>query len=262
MDIATILGIILGFGAVIGGQMLEGGHLSALVQPTAALIIVGGTLGATCVSFPKEALIAAVKDLKIAFSAPPEPYEETIKKLVGYANSARRSGLLTLEQEAKTIDDHFTKKGISLMVDGIDAQKLRENLETEIATFEEHRKMSFEVFEAAGGYAPTIGIIGAVLGLIHVMNNLADAANLGAGIAVAFVATIYGLMVANIVCLPLGSKLKHRLKEEIHVKEMILEGLVGIQQGENPHFIEQRLRGFQGGGHGGGHGAAPAEKAS
>lgn len=244
MDISTIIGIILGFTAVFGGAALEGLHMNALLQPTAAVIVLGGTFGAAFVSFPTQSIIQAVKDARKVLFTGSHNHEAIIKDMIGYAAKARRNGLISLEQEAQNIKDPFTRKGISLVVDGIDPQKLRETMEIELATYEEHAKTSAEFFEAAGGYAPTIGIIGAVLGLIHVMNNLADAANLGAGIAVAFVATIYGLMTANIICIPFGTKLKMRLKEELLQKEMVVEGLIAIQNGENPHFIEQRLRAF------------------
>lgn len=244
MDIATIIGLIMGFGAVIGGQVLEGGSVSAILQPTAAVIVLGGTFGATFVSFPLKTILQAVKDVKKALFPPSDNPEGIIKDIIGYAAKARRNGLISLEQEAQSITDRFTKKGISLVVDGIDPQKLRETMEIELASYEEHAKGSAEVFEAAGGFAPTIGIIGAVLGLIQVMNNLSDSSKLGAGIAVAFVATIYGLMTANIVCIPFGTKLKQRLKGELQQKEMVIEGLIAIQNGENPHFIEQKLRSY------------------
>lgn len=244
MDLATIIGLVLGFGAIVGGAALEGLHMTALLQPTAALIVLGGTFGAAFVSFPLPAVIKAFKDAPKAFFMPKEKHENIIKDMIGYAAKARRNGLISLEQEAQTIKDPFTKKGISLVVDGIDPQKLREALEIEIESYEEHEKVSAEFFEAAGGYAPTIGIIGAVLGLIHVMSNLSDTSKLGAGIAVAFVATIYGLMTANLVCIPFGTKLKHRIKDELLRRQMIIEGLISIQNGENPHFIEQKLRAF------------------
>jgi chemotaxis protein MotA len=247
MDLATIIGICIGFGAVFGGAVLEGLHIGALLQGTAALIVLGGTFGAAFISFPLPAIIKAFKDVRIAFLPPLIDPESVVKDIINYATKARRNGLISLEQEAQSVKDPFIKKGISLVVDGIDPQKLRETLEAEIMAYEDHTKHSAEFFEAAGGYAPTIGIIGAVLGLIHVMNNLADPSKLGAGIAVAFVATIYGLMTANIVCLPIGSKLKIRMKEEIVRRVMIVEGLIAIQNGENPHFIEQKLRAFSGG---------------
>ena len=234
----------MGMGAVFGGAALEGLHMGALVQPTAAMIVLGGTAAATFVSFPMATLITALKDVKKVFLPPKDDPEAVIKNIINYAAKARRNGLISLEQEAQTVKDSFTKKGISLVVDGIDPQKLRETMEIELGSFEEHGKGSVEVFESAGGFAPTIGIIGAVLGLIHVMSNLSDPSKLGGGIAVAFVATIYGLMTANIFCIPFGTKLKHRLKEELLQKEMVIEGLIAIQNGENPHFIEQKLRAY------------------
>lgn len=249
MDLASIIGLALGFGAVFGGAVLEGVHVGALISPTSALIVLGGSFGATFVAFPLSAIIKAFKDVKIAFLPPKVDHETVVKDIIGYATKARRNGLISLEQEAQNARDPFIKKGISLVVDGIDPQKLRETLEADIMAFEDHQKHSVEFYEAAGGYAPTIGIIGAVLGLIHVMANLSDPNKLGAGIAAAFVATIYGLMTANIICLPIGSKLKIRMKEEILRRVMILEGLIAIQNGENPHFIEQKLKAFVGGDH-------------
>lgn len=247
MDLATIIGMCIGFGAVFGGAVLEGLHIGALIQPTAALIVLGGTFGAAFISFPLPSVIKAFKDIRIAFLPPKVDPEIVVKDIINYATKARRNGLISLEQEAQSVKDPFIKKGISLVVDGIDPQKLRETLEAEIMSYEDHTKHSIEFYESAGGYAPTIGIIGAVLGLIHVMSNLSDTSKLGAGIAVAFVATIYGLMTANMVCLPIGSKLKIRMKEEIVRRVMIVEGLIAIQNGENPHFIEQKLKAYAGG---------------
>lgn len=249
MDLATIIGLALGFGAVFGGAVLEGVHVGALISPTSALIVLGGTFGATFVSFPLAACINGFKDVKTAFLPPKVDPEAVVKDIIGYATKARRNGLISLEQEAQNASDPFIKKGISLVVDGIDPQKLRETLEAEIMAYEDHKKHSVEFFEAAGGYSPTIGIIGAVLGLIHVMSNLSDTSKLGAGIAAAFVATIYGLMTANIICLPIGSKIKIRMKEEVLRRVMIVEGLIAIQNGENPHFIEQKLKSFAGAEH-------------
>lgn len=249
MDLATVIGLVMGFGAVFGGAFLEGLHMNALIQPTAALIVLGGTFGATFICFPLASIIKAFKDVKIAFLPPKIDHDSVVKDIINYATKARRNGLISLEQEAQSAKDPFIKKGISLVVDGIDPQKLRETLEADIMAFEDHSKHSVEFYEAAGGFSPTIGIIGAVLGLIHVMSNLSDTSKLGGGIAVAFVATIYGLMVANIVCLPIGTKLKIRMKEEVLRRVMILEGLIAIQNGENPHFIEQKLKAYVGGDH-------------
>lgn len=247
MDLATIIGLALGFGAVFGGAVLEGVHVGALISPTSALIVLGGTFGAVFISFPLEVVIKGFKDVKVALLPAKVDHEAVVKDIISYATKARRNGLISLEQEAQNAKDAFIKKGISLVVDGIDPQKLRETLEAEIMSYEDHQKHSVEFFEAAGGYAPTIGIIGAVLGLIHVMGNLSDPAKLGAGIAAAFVATIYGLMTANIICLPIGAKIKIRMKAEVVRRVMIVEGLIAIQNGENPHFIEQKLNAFVGG---------------
>lgn len=247
MDLATIIGLVMGFGAIFGGAAIEGVHISALIQPTAAMIVLGGTFGAAFVSFPLPAIIGALKSVKIAFLPAKVDHEQVVKDIINYATKARRNGLISLEQEAQSARDPFIKKGISLVVDGIDPQKLRETLEADIMAYEDHTKHSVEFYEAAGGYSPTIGIIGAVLGLIHVMGNLSDTSKLGGGIAVAFVATIYGLIVANIICLPIGNKIKIRMKEEVLRRVMILEGLIAIQNGENPHFIEQKLMAFVGG---------------
>lgn len=246
MDLASVIGLVMGFAAIFGGAVLEGVHIKALIQPTAAMIVLGGTFGATFICFPLPSIIKAFKDVKIAFLPNNVDHEGVVKDIINYATKARRNGLISLEQEAQTAKDPFIKKGISLVVDGIDPQKLRETLEADIMAFEDHSKHSIEFYEAAGGFAPTIGIIGAVLGLIHVMGNLSDSSKLGGGIAVAFVATIYGLMVANIICLPIGTKLKIRMKEEVLRRIMILEGLIAIQNGENPHFIEQKLKAFAG----------------
>jgi len=246
MDLATIIGLIMGFGAVFGGAAIEGIHLKALIQPTAALIVLGGTFGASFVCFPLSTIIEALKGCKVAFLPPQVDHGQVVKDIINYATKARRNGLISLEQEARSARDPFIKKGISLVVDGIDPQKLRDTMEADISAYEEHTKESAEFFEAAGGFSPTIGIIGAVLGLIHVMGNLSDTSKLGAGIAVAFVATIYGLMLANIICLPIGNKMKIRMREEILRRVMILDGLIAIQSGENPHFIEQKLNAFLG----------------
>ena len=248
MDIATLIGVFGAFAAILGGQHMEGGNIRSILQPTAAIIVLGGTFGSTFVSYPLEVVIKAFKDALRVFMPPKVDMEQTIKDIVGYATKARKNGLISLEQEGQKAKDPFTQKGIALVVDGTDPQQFRDTMEVELATFEAHAKTSAEYFEAAGGYAPTIGIIGAVLGLIHVMENLSDSSKLGEGIAVAFVATIYGLVTANIFCLPMATKLKHQIHEEVRQKELILEGLFAIQNGENPRFIEDKLRAFVAGG--------------
>ncbi len=249
MDIATLIGLTMGLGAIIGGAALEGLHLNALMQPTAALIVLGGTFGAAFISFPLDVVMGAFKDIKKTLTTSPSN-DDLIAEICGYAAKARKNGIIALEQDAQSHGDRFMKKAISLSVDGVEPKDIKELMEIELGVEEEHAKMSAEFFEAAGGYAPTIGIIGAVLGLIHVMSNLEDTSKLGAGIAVAFVATIYGLITANILCLPAATKIKHRIKDEMVRKEIIIAGIVAIQNGENPRFIEERLKSYLGG-HGG-----------
>ena len=244
MDITTFLGPAVALIGILGGMILEGGHVSALIQPTAFMIVGGGTLGATLASFPLEHSIAALKALKIAISPPKADHEKTIAELTELCQFARKNGIMALESKAKAHTDAFTRKGLTLVVDGIDPAMLLSIMETELESFEEHAKIPIPVLEGAGSYAPTVGIIGAVLGLIHVMENLDDPSKLGSGIAVAFVATIYGLAIANILVLPLASKLKQRVAGMVHEKNMILQGLVALQNGENPHFLGQRLRAF------------------
>ncbi len=251
MDITTILGPILGIGLILLGMIMEGGHVSSLIQPTALIIVGGGTLGATLASFPLEHTIQALKALKVCLTPPKSDHEKTIAELTELCQFARKNGIMALESKAKAHPDPFTRKGLTLVVDGIDPAMLLSILETELETFEEHSKIPIPVMEGVGAYAPTIGIIGAVLGLIHVMSNLDDPSKLGGGIAVAFVATIYGLAIANLIALPLASKYKKRVEAMVHEKNMVMQGIVALQNGENPHFLGQRLRAFIA--HGGDH---------
>jgi chemotaxis protein MotA len=244
MDKATLIGLALGIGAILIGQALEGGHIGSIMQFTAAFIVFGGTFGAVFVSFPYDGVIGAFKDIKITLKEPPlNPYQ-VITQITGYANKARKEGILSLEKEIKNVEDPFLKKALTMAVDGIEPHALREAMETELGYLEEHGKMSSKVYKAAGGYAPTIGILGAVLGLIHVMENLNDPSKLGSGIAVAFVATVYGVGAANLIFLPFATKLELRHRNEMILKEMILEGVVAVSTGENPRLIEEKLKAF------------------
>lgn len=244
LDIATIAGIVVGLGAIILGNALEGGHLNAIVQPTAAMIVLGGTLGATLVSFPLSAVLAAAKGvLSLLADRTGDPHL-LLEEIVGYAKKARKDGIIALEREVKNASDPFLARAMLLGVDGIDSQTMRETLDFDLAKMDEEGELPAKVFEAAGGYAPTIGILGAVLGLIHVMSNLSDVSKVGEGIAVAFVATIYGVGSANLFFLPAASKLKLRHRQEMKRREMIVEGALAIQQGQNPKLIEGTLSAF------------------
>lgn len=234
----------MGIGAVLGGQALEGGSLHSLMQFAAAVIVFGGTFGAVFLSFPLDAVLGGFKDLKIVIKEPPQDPSKIIQQITLYANKARKEGILSLEKEAKTVDDPFLAKALTMAVDGVEPHLIREAMETDLGYADEHGKMSSKVFQAAGGYAPTIGILGAVLGLIHVMQNLSDPSKLGSGIAVAFVATVYGVGSANLLFLPFSTKLQVRHRHKMVVKEMILEGIVAVSTGENPRLIEEKLNSF------------------
>lgn len=246
MDFATVGGLILAIVSILLGQMLEGGHVGSIMQGTAAIIVFGGTLGAVIVQFPIEDLKLAMKSMGSVFMPKKRDLEGAMKSLVALANKARREGLIALEGDAQKSDKPFVKKALGLAVDGVEAGALRSTMEIDLAHIEENSEKPAKVLEAAGGYAPTVGIIGAVLGLIHVMENLSDPSKLGGGIAVAFVATVYGVGMANLVFLPMSAKLKIRGHEEVIEHELYLEGVVAIASGENPQLIEEKLKGFIG----------------
>ncbi|MCC6501694.1 MAG: flagellar motor protein [Deltaproteobacteria bacterium] len=244
MDILTILGLVIGFGAILGGQILEGGSMHSIMQFTAAIIVLGGTIGAVLVNYPMSTFILSLKNARLAlFNSTGDP-NKTIKLISELATVARKDGLLALETSIRKIEDPFLRKGLQLVVDGTEPKLTREILEIEISHSEEYNLTSTKVFESAGGYAPTIGILGAVMGLIHVMENLADPQKLGAGIAVAFVATVYGVGTANLLYLPLAGKMKLKIREQVILQEMMVEGLIALSEGENPRRVEEKLVGF------------------
>ena len=244
MDKATLIGLVLGIGAVIGGQALEGGSIHSIMQLTAAIIVFGGTFGAVFVSFPFHDVIAGFKGIKKILQEPAQDSYQIISQITNYANKARKEGILSLEKEVKNIEEPFLKKALTLAVDGVEPHALRDAMGTELDYSDEHGKICAKIFKAAGGYSPTIGILGAVLGLIHVMENLNDPSKLGSGIATAFVATVYGVGAANLLFLPIANKLEVRHRHEMIIKEMILEGIVSVSTGENPRLIEEKLYAF------------------
>lgn len=244
MDLVSLFGLTLGLVAIIGGQVLEGGHIGSLLQPTAAMIVLGGTFGAVLVQSSGQVARRALRMMTWAFIPPNVSYQRIIDQVTNWSQVSRREGLLSLENFIAQLRDEFAKKGLQLLVDGAEPDRLREVMEVEIGTYEEQLRLGAKFWEAAGGYSPTIGIIGAVMGLIHVMENLSDPSKLGAGIAVAFVATIYGVGLANLVYLPMANKIKLHADRLIVAREMLVDGLVGIANGDNPRIIESRLRGY------------------
>ncbi len=244
MDILSIIGLIVGFGAILGGQYLEGGHIDTILNAVALLIVLGGTLGAVMLQTPLSTFLRALRILSWVFVPPKISAEKTLDKILEWNQLARKEGLMRLESVAMDEDDLFTQKGLQLIADGAEPEMIREILEADLDLQEENDMACAKVFEAMGGYAPTIGIIGAVMGLIHVMGNLADPSSLGSGIAVAFVATIYGVGLANLVFLPIGSKLKALVDYRSRIQMMLIEGLISVADGDNPRHIESRLQGY------------------
>ena len=244
MDFLTIVGAALALGAIIGGNMLEGGHVGSLLQLTACVIVLGGTFGAIMVQTPLPIFLKSLKMAAWTVFPPKLAQGEAIEKIVNWSNIARKEGLLGLEPLTETEPEPFSKKGLQLLVDGSEPETIRSILEVELDAQEYTDTQAAKVYEGMGGYAPTIGIIGAVMGLIHVMNNLADPSKLGAGIAVAFVATIYGVGSANIFFLPMANKLKSSIHKQSKFREMIIEGIISIAEGENPRNIETKLKGY------------------
>lgn len=244
MDKSSFGGVLIAVGCIVAGMMMEGGTIGQILQPTAALIVFGGTLGAVMLQFPLATILLAAKNLaRVFFSTEPEG-EAVVGQLVAFANKARRSGIVSLDQDLGGVEDRFLKQALMLAVDGTDPSELRNIMQLSLDNRVEAEERIPQVFESAGGFSPTIGIIGAILGLIQVMQHLDNMAEVGRGIAVAFVATIYGLGVANIVCLPSAGKLKIRFRQEHLHKELMLEGVIAILEGLNPHMVELKLKTF------------------
>ena len=243
-DFATIGGLLLAVGGIAGGLVLEGGRLQDVAQVTAAMIVLGGTLGAVMITTPHSILVRAAGQLRHVFLSRTEPVSARIEEIIRFAAHARRSGIVSLEDQASAIPDPFLRKALQLAVDGVEPVRIREIMRLDTDLFEQNAEADVRVFESAGGYAPTIGIIGAVLGLIQVMKHLDDLDAVGRGIAVAFVATIYGVGSANILFLPAAAKLRARSQALVRLRELTLEGVLGIAEGVNHYLIRTRLEAF------------------
>jgi chemotaxis protein MotA len=244
MDIASVIGLGLALFAVLGGQALEGGSIGSILQSTAAIIVLGGTFGACLVQFPFAVAATSFKSVLRVFREPKTNNMEVIQEIIRLANKARKEGVISLESDTQKISDPFLKKALTMAMDGVEPKVLRDTMELEIANLEEEAEQPIKFWQAAGGYSPTIGILGAVLGLIHVMENLTDPSKLGSGIAVAFVATVYGVGLANLVYLPMAGKLKLKSKAHLVAKEIMLVGVISILEGENPRLIDDKLRSY------------------
>lgn len=243
-DFATIAGLVLAAAGILGGLVLEGGSIQDILQHTAAIIVLGGTLGAVMVNTPLATLKgAALRVKEVLFEQSHDP-RQRVEVLVDYATRARKQGIVALEADLASVNDPFLKKAVSLAIDGADLQDIRSMLDLEIGLQEHRCEQEAKVFESAGGYAPTIGIIGAVLGLIQVMKNLSNVEEVGHGIAVAFVATVYGVAVSNLLFLPAANKIKARGRAQAEMMEMTLEGVTGIVEGMNPKLLRMKLEAF------------------
>lgn len=241
MDWGSLIGIALALGGILVGQALEGGGFGSLVQPAAFIIVIVGTIGAVLLQSGWRNFARGLKMAGQVFVPRKDGYAALIHDISSWSVIARREGLLSLERVIKDVDDPFVAHGLRLIVDGVDPHKLREVLDMEITAYETKQRLAIKIWEAAGGYSPTIGILGAVLGLIHVMENLSDPSRLGSGIAVAFVATIYGVGFANLVFLPISSKLKAIVHRDVFKHEMLADAFAGIAAGDNPRLIEERM---------------------
>ncbi|MBK7141024.1 MAG: flagellar motor protein [bacterium] len=244
MDLATLIGLILAFGAVVGSFVMEGGHLDAIFLFPPMLIVIGGTLGATIVTTSFGTVLQVPTYLRLAFFGHSHRLTESIDMIVRLAEKARREGILGLDAHIKDFRDPFFRKALQLVVDGTEVTALREILETEIAYMEERHKKGIAFFQKAGGFAPTLGILGTVLGLIHTLGNTSDASKMATSIAAAFIATLWGVGLANLFFLPVSDKLRLRHEEEMIHLELVVEGMAAIQSGENPRNIRTRLLAF------------------
>lgn len=243
-DATTVGGLLIGVGCLITALWLEGGRLQQLVNVPAAIIVLGGTFGATLIGLSAQQLRDLPRILRQALVISPADIPHTIRWLVALSDKARREGLLALESDANATSDAFLKRALQLAIDGTDPELVRDILQLEITFLEERHRQGEQIFTSMGGYAPTMGVLGTVMGLIHMMSRIENPGQMGPAIATAFVATLYGVSFANLLFLPIASKLRARHAEEVLLREVIVEGILAIQSGENPRIVEQRLRAF------------------
>ncbi len=260
MDKTTIPGIVFSLAMILIGQKLEGGHAGSLLQLTAFMIVVGGTIGAVLVSYPLSEVMAGTKSIKLAIQEKPNDIVSLMAQLVDLATIARRDGVLALESKMAEIKDPFLKRALGFLVDGVEASVARSTLEMEIDVEQEEGNVNAKLWGDFGALCPTVGVLGAVLGLIHVMENLDNPSALGPGIATAFVATVYGVGVANLIALPISNKIKRRVHIEKERKTLIAEGVLSIQEGLNPRILEEKLKSYAGSHGKHAHGKAPEAK--
>ncbi len=244
MDLSTVIGLVVGFGALLASVLMEGGDPAAFLSISAMLLVFGGTIGATTIAFPMEVIISLPKLIGITMKKQDYDPHAVIETFVGYAEKARKNGLLSLEGDVQQINDEFFKQGLLLAIDGTEAEALHAILENQLETMMERHEEGYAALEAMGGFSPTMGIIGTVMGLVHVLSNLSAPSTLGPKIAVAFIATLWGVMSANLIWLPLGSKLKRKNAAEVFYRTLIITGILALLSGENPRLVRQKLEGM------------------
>ncbi|WP_461210841.1 motility protein A [Desulfocurvus sp. DL9XJH121] len=243
MDLATVIGLVISFG-LVAAAIVTGGSPLVFVSIPSLLIVVGGTVGATMVNFPLDKILGVIGVIRKTFFSSLESPTEIIEKFMDYANRARREGILSLEPVIKQIDDFYLRKGLQLTVDGLEPQTIQEIMETEVSYLEERHETGAEVAATLGMYAPAMGMIGTVIGLVQMLQTMDDPSSIGPAMAVALITTFYGAVLANLVFNPMAGKLKTRSKEEVLLKEMVLQGILSISKGENPRIIEEKLSSF------------------
>ncbi len=241
MDFASVIGMVVGFGLVLWAL---GANFMAFVDPPSIAIVVGGTIGATLIHYPLKEVVRVVSVVKKVFLHKEESPSEIIQTLVGFAETARREGILSLEQQSQTLDDAFLKSGITLAVDGTEQEVIREIMTTEMNNIAERHKNGAAIMEAMGTYAPAFGMIGTLIGLVLMLKNMTDPSTIGTGMAVALITTFYGAVLANLIFLPIAGKLKLRSAHELLLKELCIQGIMAIQSGDNPRTVEEKLNAF------------------
>ncbi len=243
MDIATVLGIVSSFGLVVSAIMMGGG-IGLFINIPSVLIVVGGTLGTTMINYPLKEVLGVVGVVKNVFFSKVLSTKEIIKQFGDFSNKARREGILALESDVKEVEEEFLQKGVQLSIDGLEPNSIREILETEVAFVQDRHKLGAEIFTTMATYAPALGMVGTLIGLVQMLQNMSDPSSIGPAMAVALLTTFYGAVMANIVCMPIAGKLKTRSTEEVMVKEMMIEGVICLSNGENPRIVEQKLMAF------------------
>ncbi|MGA7144672.1 MAG: MotA/TolQ/ExbB proton channel family protein [Desulfobacterales bacterium] len=243
MDIATVLGIVSAFGLVLSAIFMGGG-LNIFVNVPSLLIVVGGTVGVTLIAYPLKDFLGVLKVVQKALFTQNISVDELIKRFAGFASKTRKEGILALESELKTVKDEFLKKGVQLSIDGLEPQEIRDILDTEIDYVRNRHQLGAEIFTTMGTYAPAMGMIGTLIGLVQMLQNMSDPSSIGPAMAVALLTTFYGSIMANICCMPVAGKLRARSKEEMMVKEMTIQGIISLSNGDNPRILEQKLLAF------------------